>query len=498
MFGDFRLVLSPGGGVYGSWYKSRSRCETRETKEQTANPSIYTCQSVKSRNSPLRKDSSGSRKEKGEGKVGYGAVGKSNFSKYARRKILHAGAVLDSDYQPSDCLFLTLTLPGSTPEALTAIAAWSGYLIHRLKAWVNKFLPGREEIWVWERQKRGALHLHWSFVCLSKEVEERIRRGLKGEWIRLLESVSDRSGVDLFRKSQEYTHRGKGVAVVQVERVRKSVAGYLAKYLSKESFRASGFGDGGSILVAPSRWYGISKALHKKISERTREIRISYLNRREWLESYEDFLSLLSRIASWCHSDRYKFGEGRNIYARIDIELQERIWMDLENFANRFKRGSSASTGREAAALLAFGVRLIEKNPRLRKRYCSERSLVCSDLERRYRLLRPLSLKEIIYLLSFLMLSFESFQRHVGNLSGTEKRWFLEVRDFLIPGRKAGLFGDPPVSQKKVAYDGVDKKIESCHSGTRPYGEQFSLFLLPSPQKGVAAGEALTVSNGRV
>jgi hypothetical protein len=91
--------------------------------------------------------------------------------------------------------------------------------------------------------------------------------GLKKEWIRLIDSVCEKSGVDLWEKSDGSSWANyKSVVRVAVERVKKSVARYLAKYLSKaESKGDSGMSD----RYYPSRWYGISNQLRGMIADMT-------------------------------------------------------------------------------------------------------------------------------------------------------------------------------------------------------------------------------------
>lgn len=205
---------------------------------------------------------------------GFGSQGrKTVFSRLARRALISAGAALERRFPKDEILFCTFTYPGSTREGYRAIAEWSGYVVHRLKAWVAKRCPSKLDFYCWEWQKRGALHLHYVIHVPDPAAMKALEHGLKDEWIRLIDSVCLKSGVDLWKKSDGSSWSGyKSVVRVAVERVKKSVARYLAKYLSKAESKG---GEGYSDEYYPSRWYGISRALRDMVEDMSRSYEMS-------------------------------------------------------------------------------------------------------------------------------------------------------------------------------------------------------------------------------
>lgn len=212
---------------------------------------------------------------------------KKKFTYRGRRTLVRAGAVVDQDYSPGQICFLTGTLPGSTRRAICAFAAWSAYAVHRLKAWVAKRVPHKLDFYVWERQKRGALHLHYAVVVPDEGDRREILNSFKAEWNRILRAISRKSGVDLYRSVS-----GKGwsdrATQAYAEPVRKSLSRYLSKYTSKDS------GKGFSHYPGPARWWGVSRELLKRLRERTLTVEITGSFRRVLGEFEELFQNLAS------------------------------------------------------------------------------------------------------------------------------------------------------------------------------------------------------------
>jgi len=229
---------------------------------------------------------------------GYGREGRSSvFSRLARRSLLDAGAVMDKDCPRDECLFITCTHPGSTGESFRALAECSGYVVHRLKARVACYCPSNYSFYCWEWQKRGALHLHYVIHCPDSSVFGFLQRNVKAEWIRLIDAVCLKSGIDLWGKSGGGSWSAyKSVVRVEAARVRKAVAAYLSKYLSKGSDQV---GDSSPFRFFPSRWYGISRALRERVRALTYSAEgRSYRTYRAARLFFDDWLARLEPIAN--------------------------------------------------------------------------------------------------------------------------------------------------------------------------------------------------------
>jgi len=191
-------------------------------------------------------------------KSGFGGLpSPTKFGLRGRRTILRAGGALDkSGAKPEEMVFLTGTLPGDTPEAKVAIAAWSGFIVDRLKSWLSKYWRDRHEFYSWEHQQREALHIHWCCWIPDETVRKKVIERFHDQWCRLLELVSEKAEVDLFRRDEHHTWRGQWEVVqTTAEECYNSVAAYVSKYCSKGDKKAWGRGQ------CPSRWWGVSRPL---------------------------------------------------------------------------------------------------------------------------------------------------------------------------------------------------------------------------------------------
>lgn len=193
------------------------------------------------------------------------------FGGAARRKLKEFGALLDSG-PLEHCAFLTGTIPGSTVDALMAVATWSGWLTSRLSQWLRDRFPGAVFFGVWEYQKRGALHMHLIVRCIDAIDIRRLMDMWKKRWCRLLDGVSTRAGVDVWARPDGTTWdaaRWKVRTDAQV--VERSCGRYLAKYLSKSACKVRT-----ENRFPPSAWWFACRTLRQNAARD--EIDISWTN----------------------------------------------------------------------------------------------------------------------------------------------------------------------------------------------------------------------------
>lgn len=201
--------------------------------------------------------------------AGFGALPAraSSFGINAKRQLIRRGAAMEDEALPEECLFLTGTLPGSTENSFRAIAEWSSYIVHRLKAWIANYVRAKLDFYCWEYQKRGALHLHYCVHVPDCAAREMILGAFRPWWISILHRVGEKANADLFRRDSGFTHlidESKVRAVAEV--CRKSPARYLAKYLSKSCTPNRGHGR----FFTPARFWGTSRPL-KALCDRLTE-----------------------------------------------------------------------------------------------------------------------------------------------------------------------------------------------------------------------------------
>lgn len=232
----------------------------------------------------------------------------SRFGNDARRALLRSGAAMETEMlAPCEALFLTGTLPGSTHEAMNAIAQNADYIVHRLKAWLTKYHQSRYDFYVWELQKRGALHLHFCTHIPSKTVRDLVRERFKNEWCNLLDAVGSIANCDMYKRGfgDRRTH-SREVVRADAQEVRKSVSAYLSKYASKDANKVSRFNE----KYAPKRWWGRSrplKALTDKLSTTTEMMFDSMQKGLTYIRNLHDDLS---GMAVQQYSYRHKCGVG--------------------------------------------------------------------------------------------------------------------------------------------------------------------------------------------
>lgn len=216
------------------------------------------------------------------------------FRNEAKRSIQRCARALDGVVDtPNDILFLTGTLPGTGADQYLAMAQWSSYIVHGLKNWIGNYVPGKLDFYCWELQKRGALHLHYAVHCPDEENSAFILENFKAQWLRLLDTVSERSGVDLYlNQVRGFSHKDAKEAVqAKAERVIKGVGNYLGKYLSKSSQGTNPWG-----TFCPCRWWGVSRPLRNIEKSERWERQAIFTSSSQWHALYEECVGWVAKI----------------------------------------------------------------------------------------------------------------------------------------------------------------------------------------------------------
>ena len=228
-------------------------------------------------------------------------------------KIREGGGVIDRFVGKYSSSMLTLTLPGGTTEAKKAIASWSGWIVNRIlqvMRRVPKDYPPLHWFFVWEHQKRGALHLH---MCIAWKVSARARREIaekvKDKWFQCLLELQEKAGVDCFQPlGFRPSWRNKPeVWQWDYQEITKSVAGYFSKYCQKNS-ELNGQSNGvrnsrtkknrGTVrdasqsknLYYPSRYWGSSASIKAWIKRLTQVMKIETYSDEDTERVYQNIL----------------------------------------------------------------------------------------------------------------------------------------------------------------------------------------------------------------
>jgi len=196
-------------------------------------------------------------------KPGWGLPNRrSSFTARGRHTILEGGVIMDN-LHGKQCMFFTGTIPGSGEQVFSTFARYSGYMANLVMQQVRRIVPDPDYMWVYEWQKRGALHMHLVVAFKTEKQAELLSCRLRAAWIRGLQLVSNESGVDLFDNGMGDSYAGSLLFVrCDCQTVTKSVGRYLAKYVSKAAGEATS-----KARFYPGRWWSVSYRLLRAIKE---------------------------------------------------------------------------------------------------------------------------------------------------------------------------------------------------------------------------------------
>lgn len=192
------------------------------------------------------------------------------FTRKKRQNIQQRLAALDTIAGPKEVVLLTGTLPGSTPESLSLIAEYSAEIVKKLHRWIRYVSDSEHWLYVWELQKRGALHIH--FAVLEKDPLKRaaLVSRFRDKWIEILQSFGRENALCFFARAKGGNHLDD-LSKVQADatEIDRSVRNYLSKYLSKSAYGV----EDNKHLFSPRQWSRCSKELLSLTESLTRTVR---------------------------------------------------------------------------------------------------------------------------------------------------------------------------------------------------------------------------------
>lgn len=279
-------------------------------------------------------------------KVGRGGLSDSaGMSRKTGRNVTEIVSAMDREFGKKKQLFLTATLPGSTPEAFEALARWSGYAVNRLNRYFNLRLKNdHARLLVWEFQKRGALHCH-IVIGSHEDMSGLTTKDFKYKWCEILASISAKTGTDLFRKNKNKTHKDNwDIVRADVQKIKKSAAAYLAKYMSKSVKEIDDTNN--KRFFPPSRWATWTRNCNKIREKFTHHKLLGYLEpglADELLGFFKEAMECLKSKDSKIIDTR-KYGDSNTcIYGLIDwnsdcIHAVKEVGDIIENTINNKNR----------------------------------------------------------------------------------------------------------------------------------------------------------------
>jgi hypothetical protein len=228
------------------------------------------------------------------------------FGKNARHRLLEAGAIMDGLYGKNVCE-VTCTIPGSTRESFRTVSQYSGWIMNRLTQIVRRSKHDPAWFYVWELQKRGALHLHFAIGCSNLPDALELAQKIEFKWFELLLELQDKMNVDVFRKNAKWSWRNAPEKwQSHVLPVYKSCAAYFSKYVGKQSNVVTR----NNKAFCPARWWGSSSSIKRGVNDARVKISIevSLPNVEEAIAFLRDVFSSFKPIKSY----RYEFDLGKS------------------------------------------------------------------------------------------------------------------------------------------------------------------------------------------
>jgi hypothetical protein len=288
-------------------------------------------------------------KRKSKTRSGFGFLGRvTKFTRLARHRILCAGNIVRrASASPSESTFVTLTVPGNTANVAEYIARWASYLINSLLQTIRN--SDRRErttptnwFYVWENQKRGVLHLHLVIHHPTPGRSHRLALDVASAWWQKLKTINPSCNYELF------TRRGGKECVLpecwqsDVQPVRKCVASYVSKYVSKTSKPASPKGNQ-SKSFSPPRWWGMARNLVQSIDKLSSTVTIGQLTEDIATKLYLEVRSLLENHPGFVVVHSYSFDLNNGDYHvgsgfRDKFYLKPEYYDDLSRLLGVFLR----------------------------------------------------------------------------------------------------------------------------------------------------------------
>jgi hypothetical protein len=270
------------------------------------------------------------------------------FSNRAGQKIRECGAMLDkaSGYEPSYCRVITLTLAGDTPEAFRAISDYSGYAINRIFQPI-RLLDSEKTKWffVWEHQKRGALHLHIALYHPIKETAKCTGQAIIEKWIQVLKDIQEKSGVDMFVRRDYKSYTSEANYQNMNQEMRKSCGGYFSKYAGKSSqTKENSYVHKWAKIYPPSRFWGSSRNLKQMCRENSFEEILAIGEAIE--DKHQDILSLIllhNPVKFHSFEWKKKLNEGTEREVVISEGKCEVFYLSKERYSELLTMLSNAS-----------------------------------------------------------------------------------------------------------------------------------------------------------
>ena len=188
------------------------------------------------------------------------------FGNIQAQAIHECGAALEMfSCEPRFCHVTTLTLPANHQQAFECLAARSGSIINSLFQPIRRLYPDTNcWFFVWEYQKRGALHAHIAHYHPDECEGMLIGNIIIEQWHKILCEISKETGIWMLSAKHQDDYEVKDFYQYHTQPMYKSVAGYFSKYASKASNKEeNNYVKKFSLMYPPSRFWGCSSEIKR-------------------------------------------------------------------------------------------------------------------------------------------------------------------------------------------------------------------------------------------
>lgn len=250
------------------------------------------------------------------------------FGLKAKRTLLRLGGAFDAvDNTPSNYVFLTGTIPGGTHAAFMAMARESAYVTKALANWLRDTCPSKYWFYVWELQKRGALHIHYCIHAPNPAIRQRIISEWMDKWHSIIQKVGEKTACDMWIRADGNYHReGHSVLQAYAQEVHKSVAAYLSGYCGGAKDKHK---DDGNSPYYPKRWWGCSRESTKLLRDLTEEVIVEHTNFRDTRYEMQVHYERVLHDSPKAHHYPHKVGIGSTVVSYHPEDKGQTIWRAL-------------------------------------------------------------------------------------------------------------------------------------------------------------------------
>lgn len=228
-----------------------------------------------------------------------------SFTNSSGQKLRECGAAIDHiqpDLNKTYCV--TLTLPANHEQAFKTLSDYSAYCINRLFQPLRRTY-GESLLWffVWEYQRRGALHLHIAVSHDKEGIAAEASQLLISQWIKVLQDISTKSGVCMFANKSGSACTLRRFWQLDAQPMKKGLGRYFSKYAGKKESKQSWYCQ----KYPVSRFWGCCYALKKIIKDLSLTISVNFEDGDLMDEYCTAIIDKILKLCKIAYCEQYQF-----------------------------------------------------------------------------------------------------------------------------------------------------------------------------------------------